>query len=136
MRKTTLANDVDQYLAAVPEPAHTTLEKVRAVIRSCVPREATETISYRIPMFKYKGMLIGFAAFRNHCSVFPASMSVIKKLEKELKNYRTSKGTLQFPSDKSLPPALLKKMVKMRVAENDAKEKKREEKKATKKKSR
>jgi uncharacterized protein YdhG (YjbR/CyaY superfamily) len=129
MRKTTPANDVDEYLAAVPEPARSTLEKVRAVIRSSVPREATETISYGMPMFKYKGMLMGFAAFKNHCSVFPASMSVITTFKKELKPYHTSKGTLQFPLDKAMPAALLKKMAKMRVEENDAKEKKKAQKK-------
>jgi uncharacterized protein YdhG (YjbR/CyaY superfamily) len=59
---------VNEYLAGVPEPARSILEKMRAVIRSAVPPEATETISYRIPAFKYKGSLVWFAAFSDHCS--------------------------------------------------------------------
>jgi uncharacterized protein YdhG (YjbR/CyaY superfamily) len=110
---------VDQYLAGVPEPACGTLKRIRAVIRSVVPAETTEVISYGIPMFKYKGMLVGYAAFKNHCSLFPTGSGVIKTFEKELKGYPISKGTIRFPSDKPLPDALLKKIVKVRVAEND-----------------
>jgi uncharacterized protein YdhG (YjbR/CyaY superfamily) len=95
-----------------------TLKHVRAVIRSVVPAEATEVISYGIPIFKYKRMLVGYAAFKNHCSLFPTGSGVIKKFEKELKGFATSKGTIQFPSDKPLPDVLVKKIVKTRVAEN------------------
>ena len=123
MKKTAPTKTVDAYLATIPEPARSTLEKVRAVIRASLPREATETISYRIPMFKYNGMLIGFAAFKNHCSLFPANMDVFKAFKKELAPFHTSKGTLQFPLDKPFPTALLKKIVKMRVAQNQAKNK-------------
>jgi uncharacterized protein YdhG (YjbR/CyaY superfamily) len=111
--------DIDEYLAGVPEPAHTTLNKVRAAIRSAVPPEATEAITYRIPTFKYKGSLVAFAAFRNHCSLFPMSMAVIAAFKDELKGFHTSKGTIHFPLDKPLPAALLKKMVKARVAQNE-----------------
>ena len=111
---------VDEYLARVPEPARTTLNEVRAVIRSVVPPEATEAISYGVPTFKYNGPVIWFAAFSNHCSVFP-TVSVIDKFKNELKGYRTSKGTIQFPVDKPLPAALLKKMVKARLAEIESK---------------
>lgn len=113
------AEGVDAYLALVPEPARTTLEKVRATIRSVVPSEATEGISYGMPAFRYKGALVGYAAFRGHCSFFPMQASLIEEMKDELKSYRTAKGTLQFPLDKSLPAALLKKMVKLRVAENE-----------------
>ncbi|MFZ0859048.1 MAG: DUF1801 domain-containing protein [Candidatus Sulfotelmatobacter sp.] len=113
------AANVDEYLAGVPEPAGSTLKHVRAVIRSVVPPETTEVISYRIPMFKYKGMLVGYAAFKNHCSLFPTGSGVIKKFEKELKGFATSKGTIQFPSDKPLPDALVRKIVKARVKENE-----------------
>jgi len=106
---------IDEYLAGVPEPARSTLNKVRAAIRSAAPREATETISYGIPAFKYKGVLIWFAAFAKHCSLFPTA-SVIETFESELKGFATSKGTIQFPTDKPLPAALVKKMVKARVA--------------------
>ena len=113
--------NVDEYLAGVPEPARSTLEKVRAVIRSVVPPEATEVISYRIPMFKYKGMLVGFAAFSSHCSLFPGALP--EAFKDELKQYRTAKGTIQFPVDKPLPAALIKKLVKARIAENERKSK-------------
>jgi uncharacterized protein YdhG (YjbR/CyaY superfamily) len=113
--------DVEAYLASVPEPSRTTLETIRAVIRAVVPEEATEGLSYGMPAFRYKGVLVGYAAFKNHCSFFPMNASLIDTLQEELKEYRTSKGTLQFPVDKPLPAALVKKMVKARVAENERK---------------
>jgi len=112
------AKNVDEYLARVPEPARSTLKHVRAVIRSVVPAETTEVISYGIPMFKYNGMLVGYAAFKNHCSLFPTGSGVIEKFAKELKGYATSRGTIQFPSDKPLPDALVRKIVRVRVREN------------------
>jgi uncharacterized protein YdhG (YjbR/CyaY superfamily) len=107
---------VDQYLAGVPEPARSTLNKVRAIIRGALPVEATEIISYRIPAFKYKKVLIWYAAFAGHCSLFPTA-SVIEKFKDELSAYRVSKGTIHFPVDKPMPAALLKKIVKARLAE-------------------
>src|SRR5580704_4043320 len=105
-----------EYVAGVPEPARGTLNKMRAAIRSAVPPQATETISYRMPAFKHKGVLVWFAAFSNHCSFFPTA-SVIEAFKNELKSYSLSKGTIQFPTDKPLPAALVKKMVKLRVAQ-------------------
>src|SRR6266496_2338957 len=99
MRKGKPAKTVDEYLASVPEPARSTLKHIRAVIRSVVPKQTTEVISYRIPMFKYKGMLVGYAAFKDHCSLFPTGSGVIEKFAKELKGYKTSRGTIQFASD-------------------------------------
>jgi uncharacterized protein YdhG (YjbR/CyaY superfamily) len=122
MKKTTTGAKVpktpDEYLASTPEPARSTLEHIRKVIWSVVPKETTEVISYRIPMFKYRGMLVGYAAFAQHCSLFPTGSGVIEKFSKELKNYSTNKGTIRFPADKPLPDALIKKIVKARVAEN------------------
>lgn len=112
------AKTVDEYLASVPEPACSSLKHLRKVIQSVVPKETTEVISYGIPMFKFNGMLVGYAAFKNHCSLFPTGSGVIEKFAKELKGYSTSRGTIQFPSDKPLPDALVKKIVKARVAEN------------------
>jgi uncharacterized protein YdhG (YjbR/CyaY superfamily) len=111
---------VDEYLAGVPEPARSTLNKIRAAIRSVVPPEATEIISYRIPAFKYKRVLVWYAAFSNHCSLFPTA-SVIEAFKNELKGFVISKGTIQFPTDKPLPIALIKKLVKARVAQNESK---------------
>ena len=112
---------VEAYLAKVPEPARSTLEKIRATIRSVVPAETTECLSYGIPAFRYKGGLVGYAAFKNHCSFFPMQASLIDTMKEDLKAYRTSKGTLQFAVDKPLPAALVKKMVKARIAENERK---------------
>ena len=111
---------VDEYLAGVPEPARTTLNKMRAVIRSAVPPESTEVISYGMPAFKHKKVLVWFAAFSKHCSLFPTG-SVIEAFKSELKGFATSKGTIQFPLDKQLPSALVKKLVKARVAQSDGK---------------
>src|SRR5438128_6040402 len=112
--------NVDEYLAGVPEPARSTLNKIRAAIRSAVPPETTETISYGIPAFKHKRVLVWYAAFSNHCSLFPTA-AVIEAFKNELKGYSTSKGTIQFPTDKPLPTALVKKMVKARVEQNESK---------------
>ena len=105
---------VEEYLVGVPEPARGVLSKMRAVIRSAMPREATEVISYRIPAFKHGVVLVWYAAFANHCSLFPTA-AVIEKFKKELKGFSTSKGTIHFPLDKPLPIALIKKLVKARV---------------------
>ena len=113
--------NTDEYLAAVPEPARSTLNKMRAAIRSAVPAEATETISYGMPAFKHKGVLVWFAAFSNHCSLFPTA-SVIEAFKNELKGFSTSKGTIHFPTDRPLPTALVQKLVKARVAQNESKE--------------
>lgn len=110
---------VEAYLARVPEPARTTLAKVRAMIRAAAPKEATEQLSYGMPAFRYKGALVAYAAFKDHCSFFPMQASLTDAMQGDLKGYRTSKGTLQFPLDQPLPAALVKKMVKARVAENE-----------------
>jgi len=115
--------NVDEYLADVPEPARSTLNKVRAAIRSAAPPEATETISYRIPAFKYKEVLVWFAAFSNHCSLFPTA-SVVGAFKNQLKGFSISKGTIQFPTDKPLPATLIKKLVKERVAQIERKKRK------------
>jgi uncharacterized protein YdhG (YjbR/CyaY superfamily) len=115
-----VAKNVDEYLAGLPEPARSTLKRVRAVIRSMVPAETTEVISYGIPTFKYKQGLVAFAAFRDHCSLFPMGSSVLDAFKEELKGFRVSKGTLHFPLDRPLPAALVKKIVKARIAQNEA----------------
>ena len=108
--------NTNEYLAAVPEPARGTLNKIRAA----APAEATEAIGYGMPTFRYKGALVAFAAFSNHCSFFPMGGSVIETFRSELKAYETSKGTIRFPVDKPLPAALVKKLVKARVAQNES----------------
>ncbi len=109
---------VDDYLAALPEDARATLEKIRKTIKAVAPK-ATEVISYQMPMYKQHGMLVGFAAFKDHCSLFPGVVPIVAHKD-ELKAYKTSKGTIRFPIGKPLPAALVKKLVKTRIAENEA----------------
>ena len=116
--KPTTAKTVDEYLAAVPADARASLEKLRKMIRAAAPK-AEELISYQIPMYEHHGMLVGFAAFKNHCSFFVGTKN-IETFKDELKSYGTSKGTIRFPVDKPLPAALVKKMVKAHIAENEA----------------
>jgi uncharacterized protein YdhG (YjbR/CyaY superfamily) len=111
---------VDEYFARVPEPAHRALTKIREAIRSAVPAETTEIISYRIPAFKHKKVLVWYAAFLDHCSLFPTA-SVIEAFKKELQGFSTSKGTIHFPIDKRVPTALIKKLLKARVAQSEGK---------------
>jgi uncharacterized protein YdhG (YjbR/CyaY superfamily) len=107
---------VDEYLARVPEPARSRLTQMRSAIRSAVPREATEIMSYRMPAFRHDVVLVWYGAFANHVSLFPGG-SVLERFNDELTGFRTSKGTIQFPLTKPLPIALIKKIVKARVAE-------------------
>jgi uncharacterized protein YdhG (YjbR/CyaY superfamily) len=116
-KKKTTAKSVDDYLESVPEKARATLEKIRQLIRSAAP-DAEEGFSYGIPAFRYKGRPIaGYAALKDHCSFFPMSSSVVSAHAAELKGYELSKGTIRFPINKPLPAALVKKLVKARIAE-------------------
>jgi uncharacterized protein YdhG (YjbR/CyaY superfamily) len=111
---------VEDYLAALPEESRAALEMLRTTIKAAAP-EATEAISYGMPAFKDHGrMLVYYAAFKNHCSLFPASMKVIEDYRKELEPYDAVKGTIRFHADKPLPAALVKKLVKARIEENAA----------------
>ena len=111
---------VEDYLAALPEDQRAALEKLRKTIKAAAP-EATETISYQMPAFKNQGrFLVSYAAFKDHCSFFPASNAVMEALGEQLKPYFSGKGTLRFTTDKPLPAALVKKIVKARIEENAA----------------
>ncbi len=111
---------VEEYLARVPEAARGNFDELRETILSVVPAEATETISYQIPAIRHNGILVWFAAFSSHCSLFPTA-AIIDEFKNELKNFKLSKGTIQFPLDKPLPVALIKKIVKARVTQSEAK---------------
>lgn len=111
---------VDQYVASVPEEARDAFEKLRAAIRSAVPADSREIISYQIPAFKRARVLVWFAAFSKHCSLFPTN-SVIEQFKNELEGFFISKGTIQFPLDKPLPTTLIKRIVKARVADEQGK---------------
>ncbi len=121
MKQSDIPKNVDEYLAGVPEPARSALQKMRKTIQAMVPLETTEAISYRMPTFRYKGGLVCYGAFADHCSFFPMDASLIVKFKKELKGYSTAKGTIRFPADKPLPVGLLKKIVKARIARNERK---------------
>jgi uncharacterized protein YdhG (YjbR/CyaY superfamily) len=112
--ETAAPQSVDEYFDRLSAPALRALHKIRAAIRSVVPPEATEIISYKIPAFKHKKVLVWYAAFSNHCSLFPTA-AVIEAFKDELKGFSTSKGTIHFPLDKPMPIALIKKLVKARV---------------------
>jgi uncharacterized protein YdhG (YjbR/CyaY superfamily) len=119
------AGVVDKYLAGVPEEKRATLEKLRQTIRTIVP-EAEEILWYQMPTFKFEGRpLVTFAAFKNHCSLFPMSNAVIRAHADDLKSYVTSRGTVRFTSDKPLPATLVKRIVRARIKENQARAKKK-----------
>jgi uncharacterized protein YdhG (YjbR/CyaY superfamily) len=117
--KNITTNDIDKYLANIPKQARITLEKLRKIIRAAAPK-AEEKIGWGMPMFKYQGNLVGFAAFKNHYSLFPMSLQLMDEMKNELKKYDTTKGSIHFPLDKPLPVALVKKIVKERIKENEA----------------
>ncbi|MDD4307762.1 MAG: DUF1801 domain-containing protein [Thermoplasmata archaeon] len=107
---------IDSYIERYPEDVRIILEKIRKTIKDIVP-EAEEAISYGIPTYRLKGNLVHFAAFRNHIGFYP-SPSGIAAFEKELADYKTSKGAVQFPLDRPIPFALIRKIVRFRVKEN------------------
>ena len=112
-------DSVAAYLRAVPPAPRAALQKLRKTIQAAAP-EATEGISYGIPMFKHHGMLVGYAAFKEHCSLF-MSTALAKAYKKALARYQTSKGTIRLTVDKPLPATLVRKLVKARIAENERK---------------
>jgi uncharacterized protein YdhG (YjbR/CyaY superfamily) len=115
---------VEAYLAAVPEPAQSTLRRLRETVRGLLPEEAVEGFSYGLPAFKLPGGAVcGYAALKEFCSYYPMSGRVITKLKEDLTGYYTSKGAIRFAQDKPLPVALVKKLVKARLAEIAAKKK-------------
>lgn len=109
---------IDQYLARVSDEKRAALERLRRIIRKAAP-EAEECISYQIPAFRQNGMLVGFGASANHCTFFLMSSSIMAAFKKELRSYETGKGSIQFQPDEPLPAALVRKLVKARIAENN-----------------
>ena len=110
---------IDEYLAALSEDIRAALEKLRKTIRAAAPK-AEECISYQIAAFRFNGrMLVGFGATAKHCAFYLMSSSTVEAHADELKNYDTSKGTIRFQAHKPLPVALVRKLVKARIKEND-----------------
>ncbi len=107
---------VDEYIASFPPEIQRVLQEIRRTIRAAAP-EAEEVISYQMPAFKQNGVLVYYAAFKDHVSLFPTG-SGVEVFKDELAPYRTSKGTVQFPLDKPLPIDLIKRIIEFRVKEN------------------
>lgn len=111
---------VEEYIAALEEAPKARLKELRKIIREAAPK-AEEVISYNIPAFKWNGaLLVWYAAFKGHIGFYPKA-SGIAAFKSELAGYKTSKGAIQFPLEKPIPPGLVKKIVKFRMKENDAK---------------
>ena len=119
MGKMKTAASVEEYIAAADPQAKKALKDIRKTIRSAAPK-AEEVISYQIPGYKYHGMLVFFAAWKNHISLYPAPWGA-EDLKKEMSAFEGSKGTIKFPLDKPMPLTLIKKMVKHRMKENEVK---------------
>ena len=112
---------IDEYLASVPEDKREALVKLRSTINSIAP-EVEECISYQMPAFRLYGrMLVGFAAAKSHCSLYPWSSSAIASFADELTDFSTSKGTIRFQPDKPIPDDLIRRIIDYRISENDSK---------------
>lgn len=123
MKKTKQPTNIDEYLATVSDEHRAALEKLRKQIRAAAPK-AEECISYQVPTFRQNGVLVSFAAFKDHCSFFPGAAPIEAHMD-ELKNFQLSKGTIRFQPDKPIPAALIRTMVKERIAQNEKRAKKR-----------
>ena len=113
------AATIDEYLASVSDDKRPALEKLRNTIRSIAPK-ADECISYGIPAFRLNGMLVGFGATSKHCALYLMSGTIVEAFRDDLRGYDTSKGTIRFQADNPLPVALVKKLVRARIAENES----------------
>ena len=110
---------VDEYIAAFSPDVRKILERIRLTVHNVAP-DAQETISYRIPTFTQRGVLVHFAAFRNHIGLYPP-VSGDARIEKAIAPYAGEKGNLRFPLDQPIPYALIERIVKLRVKQNTAK---------------
>jgi uncharacterized protein YdhG (YjbR/CyaY superfamily) len=108
--------DVAAYIARAPKEVRERLEQMRAAIKRAAPK-ATEFISYGMPVYKYEKPFIGFAAMKNHIGLYPMSGSFTAAHQEEVAGYKTSKGAIQLPLDKPVPLSLVRKIVKLRIAE-------------------
>ena len=113
------AKSVDEYLRSLPKPVRTALQELRRTIKAAAPK-AEEMISYRIPTYGYMGPVVHFAAFADHCSLIVVNKDVLAGFKKELQPYKVSGTTIHFMPEKPLPAALVRKIVKARIKENEA----------------
>ena len=113
-------NTVDDYLSIFPDEVYLTLENIRQIIKFLVP-DAEETISYKVPSYRYKGMLVGYGASKKHCSFFVMSSTLLNDFKDDIKDFDTSTGTIRFTPEKPIPNDLITRIVMARLAENEAK---------------
>ena len=113
------SSEVDAYISQFPPPVRAKLTAVRRVVRKAAPG-AEEVISYRLPAYRMRGILVYFAAFKHHVGLYPTA-SGVRAFTKELAGYKTAKGSIQFPLDRPLPLGLIARIVRFRVRENRAK---------------
>lgn len=111
---TSKPKDIDEYISQFPSEVQQMLEEVRALVKKIAPK-AEEAIKYNMPTFVLNGNLVHFAAFKNHIGFYPAPLAIDPAFEKDLAGYKTGKGSVQFPLDKSLPTSLITKIVKWRI---------------------
>ena len=109
-------HSIDEYFSALPQPAHDAAANLRKAIRQAAP-QAEETISYNMPAFKWNGILVWYAVFKNHIGFYPKASAIVA-FKGDLAPYKTSKGAIQFPLDHPIPISLVKKIVKFRIKEN------------------
>ncbi|MFY9610144.1 MAG: DUF1801 domain-containing protein [Blastocatellia bacterium] len=118
-KKSARVETVEDYLAAVPEDVRSALEELRKTIKTVAPK-ATEVISYQIPAYKHHGLLVGFAASKGLCTFHIMSTKVTRAHAGELKGYKIGKASIRFAPNEPLPAALVTKLIKARIAENEA----------------
>lgn len=115
-----MATEIDAYLEKVPEAERNVLEKIRAAVHAAAP-DVTEGISYQVPTFRYRGHpLVGFGVTKKHCTFYVMSTEVTDSFAEELETYQTGKGSIRFQPDMAPSAALIRKLVKARIAEVDA----------------
>jgi uncharacterized protein YdhG (YjbR/CyaY superfamily) len=119
IRKTKIHTVID-YLNTLPDQVYLPLENIRQIIKSLVP-DAKETIRYMIPVYKHKGLLVGFGASKNQCSFFVMSSTVLNDIKEELKDFETTSDSIHFTQDMPIPNDLITRIVMARVAENESK---------------
>jgi uncharacterized protein YdhG (YjbR/CyaY superfamily) len=121
MDSTKKPENIDEYIAGFPIETQGILNQVRATIKNAAPG-AVEVISYSMPAFKQNGMLVWFAAYKNHIGFYPTA-SGISAFKNDLSIYKNAKGSVQFPIDKPMPLDLISKMVKFKIQENSERSK-------------
>jgi uncharacterized protein YdhG (YjbR/CyaY superfamily) len=114
-KETPPAKDVDAFIKGAPKEAQAKLKQLRKIIQTIIP-DAEEIISYKMPVYKYRGeQVVGFAGFKEHIGFCPMSGSFLDAFKEDLRDFKSSKGAVQFPIDKPLPVELIRKIILARI---------------------